>query len=503
VDDPAQALDNWTQFELEERLAEALVANKFSGPTEVQSRSLTFLRQQADMVIAAKTGQGKTLCFGLPILDMLVKRVQRVRSAREAEGSEPEEEAGDEAADGDQAKEEPAVFDSVRALIISPTRELAMQISDMIQAVIPIDCANQIKTCCLVGGMSIQKQRRLLSYSPAIVIATPGRLWELMDEYAEPYLRNGLPMVDVLVLDEADRMVADGNFKELKYILEHIYSKRVEFKKLALQRNKQRKAEGAAAQTTGKVGAEIVREKILKGGQDALREGLGNFRVGRNLESSDKLGSIDQSKIVDLDAEGDQEFMERLDKGDGDDLVLDLDDQTAATARANPVKNKKGMTPAERAQKEADAATFAKDYMRMGGIQHIICSATLTINNQGRITPRQQKMLKKQKRDVNDSASTLESLCSTLKFRSKHPKVIDLTETTESGSQKMPDTLEELALRCKVDEKDLYLYYYLQEKQGQSVVIFCNAITATRRLNSLLDFLKVKNFCLHSKMQQK
>lgn len=64
----------------------------------------------------------------------------------------------------------------------------------------------------------------------------------------------------------------------------------------------------------------------------------------------------------------------------------------------------------------------------------------------------------------------------------------------------MPDTLEELALRCKVDEKDLYLHYYLEEKKGESVVIFCNAITATRRLSSLLDFLKVKNFCLHSKL---
>lgn len=58
-------------------------------------------------------------------------------------------------------------------------------------------------------------------------------------------------------------------------------------------------------------------------------------------------------------------------------------------------------------------------------------------------------------------------------------------------------------VRCKLDEKDLYLYYYLQEKRGQSVIIFCNAITATRRLNSLLDFLKIKNQCLHSKMQQK
>ena len=67
----------------------------------------------------------------------------------------------------------------------------------------------------------------------------------------------------------------------------------------------------------------------------------------------------------------------------------------------------------------------------------------------------------------------------------------------------MPETLQEQAVRCNYDEKDLYLYYYLQQKQGESVIIFCNAITATRRLNSMLDFLKIKNCCLHSKMQQK
>ena len=161
----------------------------------------------------------------------------------------------------------------------------------MIQAVIPIDFENQIKTCALVGGMSIQKQRRLLSYKPAIVIATPGRLWELMDDYMEPYLLNGLPMIDVLVLDEADRMIADGHFKELKFILDHIYAKRVEFKKQALQRNKAKKEDaGPGEQKTGKVGSEIVREKLLQSGQDALRDGKqNNFRVGKNLEGSDKL----------------------------------------------------------------------------------------------------------------------------------------------------------------------------------------------------------------------
>ena len=67
----------------------------------------------------------------------------------------------------------------------------------------------------------------------------------------------------------------------------------------------------------------------------------------------------------------------------------------------------------------------------------------------------------------------------------------------------MPSTLTEFAVRCKHEEKDLYLYYFLQQKKGESIIIFSNAITATRRLNSLLDFLKIKNFCLHSKMQQK
>lgn len=67
----------------------------------------------------------------------------------------------------------------------------------------------------------------------------------------------------------------------------------------------------------------------------------------------------------------------------------------------------------------------------------------------------------------------------------------------------MPASLTESVVRCRNDEKDLYLYYYLQQKKGESIIIFCNAITATRRLNSLLDFLKIKNCCLHSKMQQR
>lgn len=78
------------------------------------------------MVIAAKTGQGKTLCFGLPILDQLIKKVQKVE-AMEGDESESEEETKDENGEKvNKPKKKKQVFDSCKALIISPTRELAM-----------------------------------------------------------------------------------------------------------------------------------------------------------------------------------------------------------------------------------------------------------------------------------------------------------------------------------------------------------------------------------------
>jgi len=71
-------IQNWTEFELDDGLAETLVANNFAKPTVVQAQSLVHLQSKIDLIIAAKTGQGKTLCFGIPILDQLIKRIQRV-----------------------------------------------------------------------------------------------------------------------------------------------------------------------------------------------------------------------------------------------------------------------------------------------------------------------------------------------------------------------------------------------------------------------------------------
>jgi ATP-dependent RNA helicase DDX24/MAK5 len=87
----------------------------------------------------------------------------------------------------------------------------------------------------------------------------------------------------------------------------------------------------------------------------------------------------------------------------------------------------------------------------------------MTIDKQGRVTPRgveKEKRLNAKAKEKGEkrpeSVSTVDQLCKTLKFRSKNPKVIDLTE-----EQRMPDTLNEYAVRCSRDEKDLYVYYYL------------------------------------------
>ncbi|XP_026976235.1 ATP-dependent RNA helicase DDX24 isoform X2 [Sagmatias obliquidens] len=100
-------------------------------------------------------------------------------------------------------------------LVLTPTRELAVQVKQHIDAVAKF---TSIKTAILVGGMSTQKQQRMLNRQPEIVIATPGRLWELVKE-KHPHLSN-LRQLRCLVVDEADRMVEKGHFAELSQLLE-------------------------------------------------------------------------------------------------------------------------------------------------------------------------------------------------------------------------------------------------------------------------------------------
>ena len=107
----------------------------------------------------------------------------------------------------------------LQALILTPTRELAIQVKNHIDRAARY---TDITTCVIVGGMAIEKQRRVLQKNPDIVVATPGRFWELLEEET-PQLMN-IHELPFLVIDEADRMIEKGHFQELSSLLNHINS---------------------------------------------------------------------------------------------------------------------------------------------------------------------------------------------------------------------------------------------------------------------------------------
>ncbi|GBC06794.1 hypothetical protein RclHR1_07050002 [Rhizophagus clarus] len=176
-------LSAWNHFNLSPIIMDGLKALGFNKPTPIQAKTLPFSLSGRDVVGAAETGSGKTLAFGIPILEYIFKK---------------------------QVKDS----DQLVGLILTPTRELAMQIRDHLQN---ISKNSLVKIITIVGGMATQKQQRLLSKHPNIIVATPGRLWELFSEN-DAYLNN-LRRIKFLVLDEADRMLETGHFEELHHIL--------------------------------------------------------------------------------------------------------------------------------------------------------------------------------------------------------------------------------------------------------------------------------------------
>ncbi|RDX93054.1 DEAD-box ATP-dependent RNA helicase 13 [Mucuna pruriens] len=187
----------WNELRLHPLLMKAICKLGFKEPTPIQKACIPVAAHQGkDVVGAAETGSGKTLAFGLPILQRLL-------------------EERDKAANMVEEPENYAPRGHLRALIITPTRELALQVADHLKAVAKYI---NVRVTPIVGGILAEKQERLLKAKPEIVVATPGRLWELMSA-GEKHLVE-LHSLSFFVLDEADRMVQNGHFKELQSIID-------------------------------------------------------------------------------------------------------------------------------------------------------------------------------------------------------------------------------------------------------------------------------------------
>lgn len=192
----------WFEFDLHPLILRAIQDCGFTSPTPIQRECLhPATKGRYDIIGAAQTGSGKTLAFALPILHRLLS---------EGIGLPEDYPLKD-------GKEREVLPDVLRALIVCPTRELALQVCAMMRAVAVY---TKIDVCPVVGGMSKEKQERLLNRMPAIIVATPGRLWDTMQSGHAAVTEFGA--LSFFVLDEADRMIQRGHFKELTSIIQNI-----------------------------------------------------------------------------------------------------------------------------------------------------------------------------------------------------------------------------------------------------------------------------------------
>jgi ATP-dependent RNA helicase RhlE len=167
---------------LSQPVLQALDMKGYNTPTPIQAQAIPAVLKGRDLLGIAQTGTGKTAAFMLPSIDRL----------READ--------------------KPIPFKSCRMLVLAPTRELAVQIADSAK---DYGALAGLKAQCIVGGTSVGKDRNKLHRGTDILVATPGRLLDLVDQKAF-----NLAGIEVLVLDEADQMLDLGFIHALRKIRE-------------------------------------------------------------------------------------------------------------------------------------------------------------------------------------------------------------------------------------------------------------------------------------------
>ena len=169
---------------LSQAMLKALEKKGYGYPTTIQAEAIPHFMNWQDVIAKAPTGTGKTFAFGIPMIEHI-----------DAESND------------------------VQGLILAPTRELAIQIGDELRGLLTY--YQNIRVAVLYGGAGIGGQIKQLERNPQIVVATPGRL---MDHYNRKTIR--LDKIQTVVLDEADRMLDMGFFKDVTKIIEKVKNRK-------------------------------------------------------------------------------------------------------------------------------------------------------------------------------------------------------------------------------------------------------------------------------------
>jgi ATP-dependent RNA helicase RhlE len=176
------------EFGLSTELTQALEELGYHTPTSIQKQSIPLILEGGDLLAGSQTGTGKTAGFTLPLLQNLMKK-------HIDEGHK-----------------------KIRSLILTPTRELAIQVEESVKTYgkhLPL------KSAAIFGGVTIKSQIKILQSGVDIIVATPGRLLDLISQKAA-----NLSHVEILVLDEADRMLDMGFIHDIRKLLALLPKKR-------------------------------------------------------------------------------------------------------------------------------------------------------------------------------------------------------------------------------------------------------------------------------------
>jgi len=185
--DPKAEVKDFSDLPLSQLTASGLEASHFKTLTDIQSKAVPLALKGRDILGAAKTGSGKTLAFLLPVLENLYRQKW-------------------------------TELDGLGALIISPTRELATQIFQVLRKV---GRNHSFSAGLIIGGRSLQEERERLGRMN-ILVCTPGRMLQHMDQTADFDVSN----LQMLVLDEADRIMDMGFQASVDAIVEHLPKQR-------------------------------------------------------------------------------------------------------------------------------------------------------------------------------------------------------------------------------------------------------------------------------------
>jgi len=182
------SISTFASLGVTEPLQRALAAENYVNPTPIQTQAIPLVLSGRDVLGIAQTGTGKTAAFGLPLLQRLA--------------------------------EQPAQYEArgVRALILAPTRELALQIHDSLRT---YGRNLKLRYAVILGGVNQNKQVSAVRNGIDILVATPGRLLDLVDQ---KHVR--LNMVSTLIIDEADRMFDMGFLRDVRRIVSLVPRKR-------------------------------------------------------------------------------------------------------------------------------------------------------------------------------------------------------------------------------------------------------------------------------------